>query len=398
LFLLGAGISRDLLPLSGRIDEIVLAGKSDDTNTIGRDTVGQYDLMYPNDPRRGLDDWSPRIRAFLAWLYQWLPNDQRHYEALYYACQQVYDHLTDEFVNPILTPFVGQCVQELPRWWGYDSTAGFGPDLPPRSKVKFLTAEATSYISGIVAATLRPVSPTPEALRQLHAPLLEACSDSSRVRFVDVVTLNHDILLESSLRAVGEDLEDGFVSSHLLPNVMRWGGYRLEGRGHVRLVKLHGSVDWWDIYLDENPRRRMMVRSSACPGSLADRRQRTWSSVRRSSILVGTSNKMLDYLKPGNITRLALFRRALMQTRAIVVSGYSFRDKGVNSLLIAWARRGRRIAVVNRSLMGDAPPDTANPSIARAWRVWVAAGILKPFPQPFATASWQSLATHLPQS
>src|SRR5213592_3918985 len=95
-FLLGAGISRDVLPLSSKIDEIVLAGKAKDGRLVARDSVGLYDFMRPQDPRRGFDAWTPRVIPFLGWLHNWLPEDQRHYEGPYYACQQVYDELTGE--------------------------------------------------------------------------------------------------------------------------------------------------------------------------------------------------------------------------------------------------------------------------------------------------------------
>ena len=46
--------------------------------------------------------------------------------------------------------------------------------------------------------------------------------------------------------------------------------------------------------------------------------------------------ELLAYLQPFNLDRLAVFPRSLKRCEGLVVAGYSFRDKGVNTLLIDW--------------------------------------------------------------
>jgi hypothetical protein len=155
---------------------------------------------------------------------------------------------------------------------------------------------------------------------------------------------------------------------------------------------MHGSVDWWDLgRARRNPR---LVKADVYPGRVVDHKGRLWDGVSRPVILVGTFNKMLDYLRPGNLTRLAVVRRALMGSRALVVAGYSFRDKGVNSLLVNWAHSGRRMIVVSPYLAGEVAPANARPAIRRMWPKWLATGVLTTVAKRFDEVDWPTLRVH----
>jgi hypothetical protein len=94
--------------------------------------------------------------------------------------------------------------------------------VPADAKLRALMREATNYVGGIVESALEPAALSKDMLRSLHAPLLDACADDSPAGFVDVITLNHDTLLETSFRSWGvEDLEDGFEP----PRVLQRAGY-----------------------------------------------------------------------------------------------------------------------------------------------------------------------------
>ena len=61
---------------------------------------------------------------------------------------------------------------------------------------------------------------------------------------MSVFTLNHDTLLERTFRAAGLEFADGFGES--VDGVRYWEPGRFEGpEPSRRLVKLHGSVDWF---------------------------------------------------------------------------------------------------------------------------------------------------------
>jgi hypothetical protein len=52
--------------------------------------------------------------------------------------------------------------------------------------------------------------------------------------------------------------------------------------------------------------------------------------------LVGTFNKVMDYTRPFHLQHYAVMRRALLMSTALVIAGYSFRDKAVNGLITDW--------------------------------------------------------------
>ena len=177
-----------------------------------------------------------------------------------------------------------------------------------------------------------------------------------------------------------------------------WRGFKWR-RGRVRLIKLHGSVDWWrarrgtsevDVYV-----RLTGDDPTGIDSSPVAARGSHWVVPDASpEILVGTYNKILDYTRPFHLDSLVVFRRALMATRTVVVSGYSFRDKGVNTLLIDWCNKRskrRRLVVVDPNLVCDTPPDTARGAIEKHWRQWVRDGRLRPVKARFDECAWPSL-------
>ena len=75
------------------------------------------------------------------------------------------------------------------------------------------------------------------------------------------------------------------------------------------------------------------------------------------------------------------------------VSGYSFRDKGVNGLIINWyyRRPNRRLIVVDPGVGDSEPPATARGAIANKWNAWLAEGRLTVVPTSFQMAAWGNL-------
>ena len=252
VFLLGAGISRELLPLTAKLTEITQTGTTADGREVVRHSDRTYVLATPHDAFAFGRPYVQRVISFLAWLKNRFPEEDLDYEGLYFACQQIHDALTGELENPLLEPLLNECEQQAHLLYPDPSDPRSGS-----AKLADLTTETMNYIAGVVGDALIPgqgSGPTfREQLSKAHRCLLEACGDGA-VKRVDVVTLNHDILLESSFKAAGIEVEDGFgrlrsgfrFSDSRAAQVQFWRGFR-RGRGRVRLVKLHGSVDWWRV-------------------------------------------------------------------------------------------------------------------------------------------------------
>jgi hypothetical protein len=391
-FLLGAGISIPALPLSTELDSLVRTGGAGDGRVVLRGT----DSLYRLEPANGRpDEWSPRVRKFLDWLAEWLDPEPTDYESLYFACQQLTDHLMGEYENPLLHPFIDECVRRVVEWKHDDPADDFDGTRTAVTKLREVVREATNYISGAVAEALRHSPEACDDLAQLHKPLLEACRDRA-AKLVDVITLNHDTLLEDSFQRAGIRPEDGFGNAPDMGGVERWRGYSLRRTARERLVKLHGSIDWWVI---QHGDLRRLVRNVGCPFRLRDHFDQVWDTPdSQPRMLVGTTNKLLAYVQAFNIDRLAVFRRSLMRSEGLVVAGYSFRDKGVNTLLIDWSRgRGRahRVAIVSPHLEGEAPPSTARNAARRMWEDLVARRRLWPIPNCFHAVEWPEVRRFL---
>ena len=388
-FLLGAGISIPALPLSRELDPLIRTGSANDGRIIVRGSDSQYRIAAPDvwAPER----WSPRVRRFLSWLVLWLDRDPTDYESLYFACQQIHDDLSGEYENPLLRPFIKECEARVHEWKGDDPTDDFAGARPASTKLLELTREAINYIAGAVAGALAHGPEVRGRLPQLHRPLLAACRDSA-IKLVDVITLNHDMLLEESFRLESIRAEDGFGNAPDMEGVERWVGYSMRRMARQRLIKLHGSIDWWVI---QHGDLRRLVRGIGYPFRKEDRFGQMWDTPdSQPRMLVGRTNKLLAYLEPFNIDRLAVFRRSLMKSEGLLVAGYSFRDKGVNNLLIDWCwGRGRkyRVVVIDPRLEGDAPPSHARDAAKRTWKRLAAKKRLWPVAKAFDAVRWQEV-------
>jgi hypothetical protein len=236
--------------------------------------------------------------------------------------------------------------------------------------------------------------------------VLEA-SDDKLVAHVDIVTLNHDTLLERSFEAAAIPIEDGFgrsrpgfrASRERPASVRFWRRFRRMKRGHVRLIKLHGSLDWWRLRpLDSDWSEEVVAQVDVYPQDLSDSKGTEWEAPGgRPIILVGTFNKILDYTQPFHLQHYAVMRRALMKCDALVISGYSFRDKAVNGMVTDWyfGKSSRRLMVISPEVRVDAPPGTARGAIANKWRDWARGGRMTLIADRFSDTDWSSIKGHL---
>jgi hypothetical protein len=388
-FLLGSGVSFSVLKLSGELNKLVLNGRASDGRVVTRGSESLYRLVHPSNVEPLSDQWTPRVKTFLGWLVEWLRPDRHDYESLFFACQQLDDDLSGEYENPLLRPFVESCAQRAADWWGDDPVFEFTGPEPPLRMVHALARESRNYIAGAVASALEFDG---EMQEPIHSPLLHACADSG-VGFIDIITLNHDALLERSFKTANVGVEDGFGQAHDMDGVEQWNGYRMEQPPRIRLVKLHGSIDWWEISREA---RRRLVRGVGYPFRIRDRFEQYWDTPdQRPRILVGTTNKMLDYLQPFNLDRLAVFRRSLLRCHGLVVAGYGFGDKGVNTMLVEWCHtRNQRLAVID-PCMEQGPAKNARSAIKRMWPRLTAAKRLLPIEEPFSSVEWPRVARFL---
>ena len=154
----------------------------------------------------------------------------------------------------------------------------------------------------------------------------------SKSNGADLATLNYDLIAERSADAVGFKYDYGLG---------RWNDEKIvkfarSSPTNIRILKLHGSLNWFarddDIEISEPEPSR-------------------WSAI-PNLVFGGAGNKLrID----GPFLQLRHeFQTRLLQTNILVIIGYSFQDEHLNSIIRRWTstRRKGKLVVVNPSPVG----------------------------------------------
>jgi len=347
VILLGAGASLAVgMPSVADVTARVMSGEH-----VVRHTDGNY---YFGDPNPNIPDgFTPRALVMVRYMASKMALFYFHddmyqvtYEDIYYGLDQIEQSLSWEYENPLLSPFINALRVDMgPLYPGRER------ESRPRWRLTELVEEARRYVRDVIWHLLQP---TPDDLSGLQV-IGDACQHFAGAG-LDIFTLNHDTTLEEHLRGRDMKLVDGFGDA---VNGIRYRdiGRFESGKGKLRLFKLHGSVNWftftgsaalgipesWDIWHTMDP---------------AGRRQ--WPASGRPEFLCGTFNKILDYQSPIYSDLHYQFSQSLDAATLLLVVGYGFRDKAINSRLHRWMREGeRRMVVVHpdqQSLITSARP------------------------------------------
>lgn len=206
-------------------------------------------------------------------------------------------------------------------------------DGDPREGLEDAASEACDLIRSVVAQSL---SGTPEST---HLNLLIDIIRARQFQRVDIFTLNHDCHIETALQEAKLAYEDGFRPvGH--KDVHAWSRAHLEqDSSYVTLCKLHGSVDWYRAQIEGYCFEDVLIRTRddvehLGQFKLPQGKTRPYVSPDDRQILVGRHNKILSYAGGWYLELYYWFRRRLEYADVLVVSGYSFGDKGINSAII----------------------------------------------------------------
>jgi hypothetical protein len=215
------------------------------------------------------------------------------------------------------------------------------------------------------------------------------------VKRVDVFTLNHDCLIEEAFRNTGQRLYDGTKPSGDGRHVLTLS--TLSARdARCTLLKLHGSLKWfrWRRSTRNDSWEEWLGRLSEDAGV----RAREWDVVdERPLLLIGRFNKEERYTGPIFGPLFCEFRRRLQDHESLVVSGYSFGDKAINSILIDWiygADKGERKIVVAHENESELR-SSARGAVSNAWDSWKNSGNLVVLSSFLCKLSWDDIRSHL---
>jgi hypothetical protein len=185
-----------------------------------------------------------------------------------------------------------------------------------RAELRTAIVEAKKAIAGLVRA-----QGTIDCHRRFVAAVHRPARAGRRTArdSVDYLVLNYDTLLEDALgleRIAYTDGLDGGETAWWNPDVFR--------RSDVlaRVLKLHGSINWWEIPNDPLPRR---VGARLAIGDAVEREVLIWpASTKYRETRLDPYAQLLeiarDVLRPGRGSQ-----------RVLVLCGYSFGDEHINS-------------------------------------------------------------------
>ncbi|MCL4377473.1 MAG: SIR2 family protein [Actinobacteria bacterium] len=240
-------------------------------------------------------------------------NYKANYEEIYYLVKQIEDKF--EYDNPAMLAFIEKVNVEIKSLLkGY---VNFNESI--RNSVK--------YIEDTIWHILAQKFENSIVLNFI----LEKISE---VNFV-IFSLNYDYLIEQILQEYKIEFINGFKT--LNERIKIWDDNLFDQKSRIKLYKLHGSVSWVryiidnfkgyfyadiglnDIYLLKDNKGDYLRPPAEGP-----------------RFLIGSVNKILEYSRELFSELFYRFHCVLKNTNLLIVIGYGFKDKGINSKIIEY--------------------------------------------------------------
>ena len=363
--LLGAGSSLPAgYPSTQCLTKLVLSGKgvkSHDDGTAQR--VNCMVRRIHSEVERYFSYWNERLANFSA-----LKGRLANYEDLFYLARQVYDEVMGEMENPAVHPFIDKLRADMSPLVEAENAENEDPDRTSYPNIpddfENLFSKTCNYISNIVSHGLRPkLKPTN------HLKIFVGACGIGNV--TGISTLCHDIHVETHLREEGIALADGF-SEKEEEGVRYWDG-DFSSNSKTPFLKLHGSVDWFRFLPDcSSPwyDEKIGIRLKAGHNRIKKDGVPRMRPDPIPLLLIGTFNKVADYSQGIFLHLHHRFRATLREADQLVVCGYSFGDKGINTAVIEWyyAKPCRRFVVIHPDR--DELVSNARAAIRNKWDEW----------------------------
>jgi len=340
-----------------------------DDVTYERDSRGIFRVTRSSSTAPTIERDFPDLRRFFKALYthtrkyyygrlnpQGCFERTPHYEDFAYLAIQLSEAIMHERDNPAVDAFTRELTHELQ----------ISSDI-----LQGVANDAAEVIVDHVSARLQGLKPSPDHLACMRQIVAQTKAG------VPIITLNHDCLIETVLRQDGVRLND---MTQLREDGRRVVTVDLSSTG-VNLFKLHGSIDWfrWHAAKMTSADRPWTQWTGAWAGPPNSQNRWEVQGPPRPALLVGRFNKELSYNSSPFIDLFAAARTALNSASHLVVSGYSFGDKAVNTMIVDWmygaAKGTRRLIVAHET--PEVLQRAARGAIGNRWSAWEAQDVLR---------------------
>lgn len=389
-FLIGAGVSMAAgLPAGSEITAQVLSGDdimwhSDEVFYFGKplfDHMGWDDEAVPRVTRL-----LAAIQRDLASLHEKLGLRVPSFEEIYFVVQQLCAVLLGDYENIVIQDYVNRIDEELtPCYRAKDHEIKRDWNLSELARV------SENYILDIIWHMLN----RPETDLRSHSFLTDACKEDSSSR-PSIFSLNYDTVIEQALTESGILYKDGFGSP--VNSVRYWSPDELSAcTDEIKLFKLHGSVNWFRLRSGgEQAIDRIASVSGDHRYTVGPDGERQIDLGGRPLIIAGTVNKMMRYTSDIFGALSCMFWQELNASSNLVVSGYSFNDKGINNRIVDWLYSPEfvgKMVVIHpdpAALVND-----ARPAIQRVWKILEHEERLAIIDKPIQDTSWEEIGNSL---
>ena len=312
--LLGSGSSIPAgFPSTEELTNMFLCGYG-----IWRNSQGGYFIdNNPSEDRRrylSLEERLDLVKLVIRWLYEatqeyhrTFAGRQANYEDVFYLSEQISHDMYGERENPAIYPFMRELESRF-------TDVINSSDQPTEALHHFsgISTEVCNCILDIIVNTL-----SREACQTDHLKIIKYICDEYDTACI--ATLSHDIHIETFLKEEEIALVDGVLETD---GGRKWCGDFNQG-DKMPFFKLHGSVNWdWDCSL---------------------------YNFNRPQMLIGTFNKLAEYGSGIFIDIHYHFKTIIHESDTMIICGYSFGDKGINSTIINWYHNkpGRRFVIIH---------------------------------------------------
>ena len=326
--LLGAGSSLPAqFPSTKNLTDLILSGEGVWRHSDTTYQTGPGDP--PNETTRLANSLVRLFRSEASRYYETKVGRPPNYEDIYYLARQAFDEETGELDNPAIRAFAKRLTAKLVTPTGMNWVEALN--------------ETCNYVADIVWNQLCGSANFTD-----HLKLIAKACNSGRV--TSISTLCHDTHVEKFLTNQDISLADGFSEPQ---NGVRYWEADLDSKDKIPFLKLHGSVNWFSF----KPRigspffdiRIGIPLDGDFQHTKADDGTFQWATDGRPWLLIGTFNKISEYSQ-GIFRELHYrFRSTISEADQLLICGYSFGDKGINSEIIEWfySKRGRRFVIIH---------------------------------------------------
>ena len=388
-FLFGAGISIPSgLASTQDITDRVFSGKD-----VIRDTDGSY-YIHNNLPIEPADLYRKHIDDNIEFLnilknatsdyYRQYTNRKWNYEDLYYLVEELYQETSGDTDNPITKYFLNFLETLISKFFKERNS-----DIYHINDLYSFFGEVKNYMKCVVRGML--------GLSEIKGlGFLSDIENDNIIEQCNIFTLNHDILLEEYFNRNKIQICDGFTEA--INNVRYWQPNTYNYGWKFNLFKVHGSINWYRLRKEGSDWHDEEV-GIVTDGNIHRSKNREgdcqFDCDTYPLILVGTFNKLVEYSSGIFMDLISLFNDNLNNTDNLIISGYSFGDKGINARITEWAykSRSKRIVVINPDI--EDLKKNARGSVRNKWDSWLAMDKLRVVEKGIQDTNWNEIKVNL---